>query len=279
MITPWFYAAMLATLGYLSQGPSQLGKVEITYVQNSGWIVKTSGHVLVFDYVDAIPGIEPLPPEADSVLEAIDARPLIVFASHQHADHYSPAILEWVKAKEPVSVDYVLGWTEPALPNARMTKPRESFSVKGVSVKTTASTDQGVGFLVTVDGVTLYHAGDHARWADGSAEAFEAEIRWLETEGARIDIAFVPIATGAACEPRPSIWQGALFATMVLKPKVLFPMHVRCPTKLDLYRQFGDRFSPFVQPTVIIPPSHHGESFLLSAAPGTGWTRGPKSEN
>ena len=117
------------------------------------------------------------------------------------------------------------------------------------------------------------------RWTDGSAAAFEAEIRWLEAQGARIDIAILPIATGAACDPRPSIWQGALLTTLVLKPSVLFPMHVRCPAKLDLYKQFSDVFSPYVQPTVIIPPSHHRELFVLSGSREPGWTRVSKTKN
>jgi L-ascorbate metabolism protein UlaG (beta-lactamase superfamily) len=62
-------------------------------------------------------------------------------------------------------------------------QPRETWSSDGLVVRATGSTDQGVGFLVTVDGLTLYHAGDHARWAESDDQAFMAEIQWLKNVG------------------------------------------------------------------------------------------------
>ena len=127
----------------------------------------------------------------------------------------------------------------------------QTWSPGDLVVTTTVATDEGVGFLVTVDGLTLYHAGDHARWADQSAEAFEAEIRWLKSRVSTIDLAFFPIATGAACDPRPSIWQGVRFAALELTPRVLIPMHVQCLDKLDLYERFRSAMSAISAP----PPS------------------------
>jgi len=140
-------------------------------------------------------------------------------------------------------------------------KPHESWSPGDLVVATTGSTDEGVGFLVTVDGLTLYHAGDHARWADEDAKAFEAEIRWLKSGPSAIDLAFFPIATGAACDPRPSIWQGVRFAALELKPRVLIPMHVQCVDKLYLYEQFRSAVRAEVGATSVVAPTLVGERF------------------
>ena len=113
--------------------------------------------------------------------------------------------------------------------------------------------------------MTLYHAGDHARWSDKSAEAFEAEIRWLKSRASAIDLAFFPIATGAACDPRPSIWQGVRFAALELKPRVLIPMHVQCLDKLDLYERFRAEVSGELRATTVVAPVRLGERFHYEA--------------
>jgi TonB family protein len=232
---------------------------ELRYLQHSGWLVKTASHVLVFDYVEGIPGGTPLCAAAAVKPEDLDGRSAVVFVSHGHVDHYSPAIAEW--ARQQPTIRYVVGWPDSHLPEAHVMKPRETWSPGDLVVTTTGSTDEGVGFLVTVDGLTLYHAGDHARWSDESAEAFEAEIRWLESRPSTIDLAFFPIATGAACDPRPSIWQGVRFAALVLKPRVLIPMHIQCLDKLDLYEQFRSEVSAELGATSVVAPTLVGERF------------------
>jgi hypothetical protein len=78
-------------------------------------------------------------------------------------------------ASEGVQADirYVLGGSEPRLPAAHVMKPREEWTSGGLVVRTTGSTDEGVGFLVSVDGLTLYHAGDHARYSSGAVQRVE----------------------------------------------------------------------------------------------------------
>lgn len=256
-------------LAMLAAAPSPIvletKKAEIRYLQNSGWVVKTARYVLVFDYVEAIAGVESMPSDLAPVLDQQDERKVIVFASHSHADHYSPSIGAW--AKDRADIHYVIGWEGAGLPNAHVLGARQKRVVAGVNVMTTASTDAGVGFLVTVDGLTLYHAGDHARWTDKSGHAFEAEVRWLAANGAQIDVAFLPIATGAACEPRPSIWQGALYTAETLKPRVIFPMHVRCPDRLDLYERFRLEVGASLRDTTIVAPSRRDETFHYPVPP------------
>jgi L-ascorbate metabolism protein UlaG (beta-lactamase superfamily) len=231
---------------------------DLRYFQNSGWLVKTAAHVLVFDYVEDVPGVEPLRAGEALKPEDLDGRRVVVFVSHGHLDHYSPAIAEWARRRP--TIRYVVGWPDSHLPKAHVMKPRETWSPGDLVVRTTGSTDEGVGFLVSVDGLTFYHAGDHARSEDDAGEAFEAEIRWLGNGQPAIDVAFLPIA-GAACEPRPSIWQGVRFAALELKPRVLIPMHVKCLDKLDLYERFRAEVSAEVGATTVVAPTRRGERF------------------
>jgi L-ascorbate metabolism protein UlaG (beta-lactamase superfamily) len=67
---------------------------------NSGWLLMTPRHVLVFDFVPAMEGVADLPASVVPGLEACPARRIVVFVSHGHADHYSPIVDERSK-KDP----------------------------------------------------------------------------------------------------------------------------------------------------------------------------------
>lgn len=157
--------------------------------------------------------------------------------------------------------------------------PREDWSSGALRVRTTGSTDQGVGFLVTVDGITVFHAGDHALWSDSSTEPFEAEIQWLKSQRASIDVAFFPIATGFACEPRPAIWKGVLSAAQQLRPRVLVPMHVRCTSQLSLYERFREEIGLQLTGTLVVAPSASGEWFRYEAGSLSRKTRDAQPNN
>ena len=52
----------------------------------------------------------------------------------------------------------------------------EEKKVRDMNVYANYSTDLGGGYLVEVDGVTLFHMGDHANGEDDLMEAFTHEI-------------------------------------------------------------------------------------------------------
>ena len=81
-----------------------------------------------------------------------------------------------------------------------MVGPETRLNGPDWTVQTLRSTDAGVAFLVELDGVTVYHAGDLHWWHwlgeperdnQWMAEAFRSAIRRLE--GKRIDVAFIPV--------------------------------------------------------------------------------------
>ena len=87
--------------------PATRPGADLRYFQHSGWLVKTAAHVLVFDYVEVIPGGDALPTGVALKPEDLDGRRAVLFVSHGHVDHYSPAIAEW--AKERPNIRYVVG--------------------------------------------------------------------------------------------------------------------------------------------------------------------------
>ncbi len=262
-VTPALLSAgMLCWIPWEGVADPRVATLEVRYVQNSGFIVATDQQVLVFDYVRSIPGIEGLPNEVTPWTgRRDDDRPVVVFVTHSHSDHFSPEIFEWAKTHR--RIQYVLGFPGATpMQNAHVMSPHESLDVQGLRVRTSGSTDAGVGFLVTIAGVTLFHAGDLALWDEASREAFAAEIAWVKSQGLPVDLAFLPIATGATCEPLPAIWEGVRLATRELGPKVLLPMHVRCVDRLpSVYERFRAEMTVRFPGLEIAAPRRRGDSF------------------
>ena len=102
---------------------------------------------------------------------------MLVFASHRHEDHFSPAIFSLDDGTRDVT--FLLG-RDIRLTDRNRTRWNVSDTAaehcirlgggevrdlpSGVKIETLTSTDEGVAFLVTVGGRTLFHAGDLNWW-------------------------------------------------------------------------------------------------------------------
>ncbi|HVF46015.1 MAG TPA: MBL fold metallo-hydrolase [Pyrinomonadaceae bacterium] len=236
------------------------GESYIWYMQHSGWAIRTKNHFLVFDYIgDGMPiGSRTL---ADGIVnpDEIKKHQVTVFVTHGHNDHYSEQIFDW--GKTIANITYVFGWNLPKSGNYFRLEPRQKKPINGIDVETIISTDLGVGFLVKVDGLSIFHAGDHAKWAETFKAAYEAEIDLIANASPKIDILFVPIAKGMSCEPNESILDGAYFAIRKLRPKAAFPMHVRCADKIGLYREFAENGAKHSLRSSIFFPERPGQIF------------------
>ncbi len=204
----------------------------VWFLEHSGWAVKTSNHLLVFDYYES----RPAPVHAGLCNGTINPAELagenvMVFASHEHGDHYSPVIWTW--REQLPEATYVLGF-EPtparpgqpqvATPPHEFVGPRQTRTIDGVTITTIESNDTGVGFWVQVDGLTIFHAGDHANRSRDWSTPFKEEIDWLAAKNARPDIAFFPIS-GCGFGDQEAVKMGVYYALETLEPRVFFPMH------------------------------------------------------
>ncbi len=212
------------------------GRVKVHYLYHSGYAVQLDGRLLVFDYyLDKPDGkvrsldtgvIEP---------EEIKGFETFVFSSHRHPDHFNPVILSW-REKVP-RIRYIFSWDIPRRyhPGNTVMRPGDkALPGEGISVYTLKSTDEGVAFLVEVNGLVIYHAGDlnwwyweeeSRAWNNDMAARFKREMEQLKGTG--IDIAFL------TTDPRQEAhWHlGVEYFIGHVGANVIFPMH------------FGDDFS------------------------------------
>lgn len=228
-------ATVVALLAGCAVGPRP-PDATIQYLGHSGWRIETSAHVLIFDHVPPS-GLDPATARRAVGLTGSEDREVVVFITHHHADHFDEGVLAWEEVDR-----FVLGWAEaPAASGHLIVPPDRSVPLDGLRVHAIPSTDAGAAFVVEVDDLVILHAGDLARWTEGDAEAFRGAIERVPGLVERVDVAFFPIATGLRCEPRESIWEGAIDALGFLRPAAAFPMHVRCEDRFDLYSRFAER--------------------------------------
>ena len=204
----------------------------ITHLFHSGYAVETANHFLIFDYYQPVPG------KNLSITEGIitgdylkTKKNIFVFVSHNHADHFDPAILDW--AKENPNITYILSsdvQTNISTLHYHLHSAYEEMTTGEVAIATFGSTDQGISFFVQVDGLSIFHAGDLNWWdwtGESTAErktaevAFKAEIEKLAIKITQIDIAFFPIDR----RMEESYAKGAEYFAAKLQPKLVVPMH------------------------------------------------------
>jgi L-ascorbate metabolism protein UlaG (beta-lactamase superfamily) len=218
-------------------------EAKIYYIYHSGFAIKTKNHFLIFDYYK-----EPIESkQRSSVLspENIkDMKNVVVFSSHSHEDHFNPSIFNWENYNN--NIQYILSSdikADKGKSNYSFIEEGEEKLYKDVYVKAYGSTDVGISFLVKVDGVTIFHAGDLNwwHWKEDSLEeqltaesAFKAHIEKLKEEKV-IDIAFFPV------DPRLEefYYIGGEYFAREIHPELLIPMHFGEATYIT--KEFEDR--------------------------------------
>lgn len=196
----------------------------IDYLGHSGFLVETERALMLFDYFRGdLSVIESKPAE----------KPLFVFASHVHPDHFNPLIFSLAgggrRVKYLLSHDVRRKASPPPEADVAFLDANAEYDIDGLGrVKTLRSTDQGVAFFVDAGGETVYHAGDLHWWAwEGEPEvwlavqerSFRGEIEKLA--GERIDAAFVVLDDRLG----ENFALGASLFLSLCKPACLLPMH------------------------------------------------------
>ena len=200
--------------------------LEVTYYYHSGFSCAMGDVLCIFDYWRGEHG--ELPEEERITPEYLSCfREVYVFVSHSHPDHADPEVFTWYKT---VPMAYIVSYEMPIGTRGRRMSPGDTVKLSDhVTVTAFDSTDLGVSYLLEIDGVRVFHAGDlnfwHWREESTAKEIAEAEqdfhtaVAPLTKEP--IDVAFFPI------DPR----QGRLFDAgvnyfiMSVKPRLLIPMH------------------------------------------------------
>ena len=95
-------------------------------------------------------------------------KPVYVFSSHFHEDHFNSVIFEWRKQREGIT--YIL--SKDIYKHRRATKEdADVWLAKGgawsdgtISVWALGSTDSGVSWIVEIESKRIFHAGDLNNW-------------------------------------------------------------------------------------------------------------------
>ena len=158
------------------------GLMKIHYLYHSGFFIEQEHHYLLFDYYQG-------------TLPLLDKeKPLYIFISHAHYDHYNPAVLSlatyYPKCRIIAADLHEEGFLE--------VRPDERYIVDDIEIQTLNSTDEGVAFLIKSEGSYLYHAGDLHLWyweEDTKQQRREMYERYRneveKLKGIPIDAAFV----------------------------------------------------------------------------------------
>lgn len=223
--------------------------MKVTYIYHSGFLVETEPAVFLFDYYKG-------------ELPAFPAdKPLVVFASHKHPDHFSFKIFDL--QSHPGGVTYVFGndiklsdkylerhGVNPEVKKRVHRMPPHTelvLSLKGavedgeetVVIHTLKSTDIGVAFYVKAGNRRIYHGGDLNWWHwkgetedfnKGQENLYKAEIDYLkellekeaERECGTLDLAFVPL------DPRQedAYCYGMDYFLSTIPVEKVYPMHM-----------------------------------------------------
>lgn len=233
-------------------------RARITYLFHSGFSVETASHYLIFDYCPSL--------SRDVVMtsEFLKAKQNIyVFASHSHGDHFDPTILQWSRYNSGIT--YVLSSDvrfNPDNIHSHVMSAYERWTDRAIEINTFGSTDAGLSYLVKVDGLSIFHAGDLNWWrwkGETLAEQEYAEAIFKEEidkmAGQTIDIAFFPV--DRRLEEYYSI--GAEYFAAKMKPKLLIPMHFG--RDYGATREFSEKAKKIPQETVQI--THTGQEIIF----------------
>ncbi len=209
----------------LLERPLKAGEATIWYLRHSGWALKTKSAFLIFDYWDddAAPD-EKLLANGHIRPEELKGLPVYVFATHDHGDHFDRQILDWKKAVPGLT--YIFGFEPQGVEGAVSLAPRTRTKIGPLAVTTVRANDAGVGFAVTVDGLTVFHAGDHSNnTLEAAKNDFFPEIDFLAQKGIRPDVAFFLNMYGCGSTNPAAFQKGIYYAVDKLKIRAVLPMH------------------------------------------------------
>jgi L-ascorbate metabolism protein UlaG (beta-lactamase superfamily) len=172
---------------------------------------------------DVLVQVDPaIPPNAPYELEGEPSQADLVLVTHHHPDHCDPAMIERVAcADTPVFAPRLAA--EAIGTRARVVAVGDSFEVVGVQVEVVAAYNteegsstrknhvrgEGVGYVVTLGDLRIYHAGD----TDLIAEMADLD---------EIDVALLPVGGTFTMDAAE-----AARAALLIDPGIAIPMHSR----------------------------------------------------
>lgn len=218
----------------------------VTFLAHSGFLIEWDKFYTLFDfYKGELPALSP-------------EKPLLIFASHNHEDHFDPRIFTEVFTLHP-NVHYYLSRdirlterrrsalkiTDEMYSSVTVLRPDEVLVTEAagerMTIRTVKSTDVGCAFLLSCEGKLVFHAGDLNWWhwtsegkayCNNMAACFKRSIEKLRfaVESEASDNGCAPALAVAMFPLDPRLEDGfGMGLTHLLKTvtvKTAFPMHM-----------------------------------------------------
>ncbi|MDR0938391.1 MAG: MBL fold metallo-hydrolase [Mediterranea sp.] len=157
--------------------------MRLSYIYHSGFALEAEGVTVIIDYYKDSS-------EADSSRGIVNDRllgnagPLYVLSTHFHPDHFNPEVLGWRDRRQARETRYIfsrdiLKHRRAKLGDATYIRKGERYADDRLIVEAFGSTDVGSSFLIKLDGMNIFHAGDLNNW-HWSEESTPEEIRKAE---------------------------------------------------------------------------------------------------
>ncbi len=213
--------------------------MRVIFLHHSCFLVELEDKVLIFDYFagNRVNGYT----FCGKIPEYAPDTEIFMFASHSHQDHYDLDILRM--AERYPNIRYVLSKDIRISPNFLKkhgidpgVRERVTFVTGGktcrvndMEIRTLTSTDTGVAFYVTADGVSMFHAGDLSDWRmEGAGDLINGKMQRSyrheinKISELPIDLAFIP------ADPRLGKHQflGLDYFLKNTDANYVFPMHM-----------------------------------------------------
>ena len=198
--------------------------IKIDYLGHSGFFVETDKTMFIFDYYYG---------DLSFLGTKSFEKPLFVFSSHGHGDHFNPEIFSIVNIHK--NTKYLLSFDikdKPSIPKELDILYLDTNMIYDIeelgTVKTLQSTDEGVALLVETTSEALFYAGDlhwwdwsgeDSEWLENQEIVFKREIGKLTDKS--IDIAFA-VLDGRLEE---NYAKGMVHILSELNPRYVLPMH------------------------------------------------------
>lgn len=215
--------------------------MRITYIFHDCFLLESDSCQLLFDYWKI-----PEDVKLESFINPL--KPLYIFVSHFHKDHYNPDIftfselackvryildLDVAKRARPYYKKNSIYKGERRIPEDIVSalKPGESYEDDILKISAFGSTDCGCSWLVACNGKYIFHAGDLNAWIwkdESSMEEvnqaiteFESKLKPLLSTTKCIDIAMFPVDSRIGSE----YYTGAAIFLKYFSVNLFLPMH------------------------------------------------------